>query len=279
MSLSVYNFFPGLALRVVKTFTASGAEFKEGTILHFKERNFLPYHSGHTVYFEEATMWLCDLDETGAIVDNVGNEFFEVYIPDESQPIIDETSVIVENVGNEYLEQYVPGESQFVIEPPAAITAPIPVEPPPTPKMPHMRLDEMFTELRVMVAQTFRDADGREIPTNLAMRFLSNRYFPTDDGLTFVFVERKFRLEPGSPILENADNAFLRPVPSRDSLGGCIEAIYHQWDAGTSPELTDAVDRCCAWLNSPAPRAEAPQYSSENQPFRIAFLFEAIKVI
>jgi hypothetical protein len=246
MSLRVPEFYRGLAVRVVKTFTASGAEFKEGTILHFKSRNFLPYHAGHTVYFEETTMWLCDLDETSVIVENVGNEYFEVYAPGESKPVI----------------------------PP-----PIPIVNPPIPKMPHMRLDEMFTELRLVVAQTFRDADGEEIPADLAMRFLSNRYFTTDDGLTFVFIERKFRLEAGSPILENADNAFLRPVPSQDSLGGCIEAIYHQWDASTSPEVADAIARCSAWLNAPSPRGEAPQYSAENQPFRIAFLFDAIKVI
>jgi hypothetical protein len=39
--------------------------------------DLLPYHGGHTVYFEEATMYLCNLNETGAIVDNPGEMYFE----------------------------------------------------------------------------------------------------------------------------------------------------------------------------------------------------------
>ena len=35
------------------------------------------YHSGHTVFFQEATMYLCDDDETSAIVQNLGGEYFE----------------------------------------------------------------------------------------------------------------------------------------------------------------------------------------------------------
>jgi hypothetical protein len=79
VTLNVWSFYPGLAVRVVKTFRdLSGTEVAEGTILHFKKRDYLPYHSGHTVYFEEVTLCLCDLDESRAIVENVGHEFFEL---------------------------------------------------------------------------------------------------------------------------------------------------------------------------------------------------------
>jgi hypothetical protein len=47
-------------------------------MLHFTQRNYLPYHSGHTVYFQEATMYLCDDDETSAIVQNRDDEYFVV---------------------------------------------------------------------------------------------------------------------------------------------------------------------------------------------------------
>jgi hypothetical protein len=73
----MWNLTPGTAIRIAKTFKDyHGHEFTAGTVLHFKERNYLPYHSGHTVYFNEATMYLCDLDETAAIVQNPGLEYF-----------------------------------------------------------------------------------------------------------------------------------------------------------------------------------------------------------
>ena len=71
--MNIWNLVPGAAIRIVKTFRdCRAAEFTEGTILHFTHRNYLPYHSGHTVYFQEATMYLCDDDDTAAIVQNPG---------------------------------------------------------------------------------------------------------------------------------------------------------------------------------------------------------------
>ena len=69
----------GAVIRVVKTFRdCAGNEFAQGRIVHFKDRDYLPYHSGHTVFFREATMYLCDNDETSAIVQNIGGEYFEL---------------------------------------------------------------------------------------------------------------------------------------------------------------------------------------------------------
>jgi len=76
-SIDVWNLQSGSAIRIVKAFQdCYRNEFKEGTTLHFLRREYLPYHSGHTVYFQEATMYLCDDDETGAIVRNRDGEYF-----------------------------------------------------------------------------------------------------------------------------------------------------------------------------------------------------------
>ena len=76
----IWDLSPGIAIRIVKTFRDHrGNEFTKGTVLHFKHRNYLPYHSGHTVYFEEATMSLCDDDDTRDVVENSNNEYFETY--------------------------------------------------------------------------------------------------------------------------------------------------------------------------------------------------------
>ena len=75
--VNVWNLKPGSAIRIVKTFQDCGShKFEEGRILHFIRRDYLPYHNGHTVYFQEATMYLCDNDETSAIVRNEGREYF-----------------------------------------------------------------------------------------------------------------------------------------------------------------------------------------------------------
>jgi len=75
--VNIWNLTPGAAVRIVKKFRdCTGNEFSEGRILHFTHRNYLPYHSGHTVYFREVTMYLCDDDETSAIVQNRGGEYF-----------------------------------------------------------------------------------------------------------------------------------------------------------------------------------------------------------
>jgi hypothetical protein len=75
--INIRSLTPGAAIRIVKTFRDYyGDEFVEGRILHFTHRDYLPYHSGHTVHFREATIYLCDDDRTGAIVQNHNEEYF-----------------------------------------------------------------------------------------------------------------------------------------------------------------------------------------------------------
>lgn len=78
--VNIYTLEPGATIRIVKTFRDCSArnKFVEGTILHFTGRIYLPYHAGHTVYFREVTMYLCDDDETCAIVQNHNAEYFEL---------------------------------------------------------------------------------------------------------------------------------------------------------------------------------------------------------
>jgi hypothetical protein len=47
--------------------------------------DYLPYRSGPTVSFQEATMYLSDLDDTSDIAENRGNEYFEPYREDLSR--------------------------------------------------------------------------------------------------------------------------------------------------------------------------------------------------
>ena len=76
--MNIWNLKQGTAIRILKNFRdCAGDEFTAGTILHFEHRDYLPYHSGHTVVFKEATMTLCDLDRTSEIVENRGQEYFE----------------------------------------------------------------------------------------------------------------------------------------------------------------------------------------------------------
>jgi len=85
--MNVWNLKPGTVIRIVKTFRdCYGSEFAAGRILHFTHRNYLPYHAGHTVYFQEATIYLCDNDETSAIVQNHNDEYFVVTaLPDSEE--------------------------------------------------------------------------------------------------------------------------------------------------------------------------------------------------
>ena len=74
---TIWSLAPGATIRVAKAFRdCGGTEFAAGTVLHFTHRDYLPYHAGHTVYFQEATMYLCDNDESGAVVQNQGDEYF-----------------------------------------------------------------------------------------------------------------------------------------------------------------------------------------------------------
>lgn len=56
---TVYGLQPGAAYRVMQSFSDFyGGEFTRDELLHFKRRNFLPYHGGHTIEFDERTLYL-----------------------------------------------------------------------------------------------------------------------------------------------------------------------------------------------------------------------------
>ncbi|HYW74517.1 MAG TPA: DUF3601 domain-containing protein [Pyrinomonadaceae bacterium] len=56
---TVYNLIPGSEYRVRQSFRDYyGNEFREGELLRFKERHFLPYHGGHTIIFDARTLYL-----------------------------------------------------------------------------------------------------------------------------------------------------------------------------------------------------------------------------
>lgn len=56
---SVYGLTPGHRYQVIQSFTDYyGNRFEQGEILRFKERHFLPYDGGHTIVFEERSLYL-----------------------------------------------------------------------------------------------------------------------------------------------------------------------------------------------------------------------------
>ncbi len=72
---TVYGLVPGSVYRVMQPFTDHyGNSFAQDELLRFKERHFLPYHGGHTVIFEERTLYLQE-DDNRDILDN-----FSAYI-------------------------------------------------------------------------------------------------------------------------------------------------------------------------------------------------------
>lgn len=67
---TIYGLMPGVEYRVVQSFTDFyGNSFEQNEILRFKSRNFLPYDSGHTIFFEGRTMYLQE-ERNSDILDN-----------------------------------------------------------------------------------------------------------------------------------------------------------------------------------------------------------------
>jgi len=64
---TVYGLQAGTEYRVMQPFSDfHGGQFARDERLHFKRRNFLPYHGGHTIEFDERTLYLqedanCDI--------------------------------------------------------------------------------------------------------------------------------------------------------------------------------------------------------------------------
>lgn len=56
---TIYGLTTECQYQVVKSFTDYyGNSFKQGEVLRFRERHFLPYHGGHTIIFDEQSLYL-----------------------------------------------------------------------------------------------------------------------------------------------------------------------------------------------------------------------------
>jgi hypothetical protein len=77
--LSVWDFSPGLTVRIGRAFTDyDGHEVRTGEVLHLLERTYFPYESGHTLRFAEKTIRLAGIvDEHEPIIENAGNAWFQ----------------------------------------------------------------------------------------------------------------------------------------------------------------------------------------------------------
>ena len=59
VSGTVYGLQPDREYQVLRPFTDYyGNTFEPGQRLHFKSRNFSPYHGGHTIFFAERPLYL-----------------------------------------------------------------------------------------------------------------------------------------------------------------------------------------------------------------------------
>lgn len=67
---TVYGLTPGSEYRVVQTFTDYyGNSFHKDEVLRFQTRQFLPYHGGHTINFENRPLFLQE-DQNKEILDH-----------------------------------------------------------------------------------------------------------------------------------------------------------------------------------------------------------------
>jgi Domain of unknown function (DUF3601) len=67
---TVYGLVQGVEYQVIQTFTDYYQnQFQQGELLRFKERHYLPYHGGHTIVFDQRSLYLQD-DEHAAIISN-----------------------------------------------------------------------------------------------------------------------------------------------------------------------------------------------------------------
>jgi hypothetical protein len=78
-NLSVWDFFPGLTVRVIRTFRDyDGQEIRAGEVLHFAGSSYFFYDGGHTLRFAEKTIRLAGIvEEHGPIIANTGNGWFQ----------------------------------------------------------------------------------------------------------------------------------------------------------------------------------------------------------
>lgn len=75
---TIYGLTTECQYRVVRSFMDYyGNSFKQGDVLRFRERHFLPYHGGHTVIFEERALYLQE-KVNAEILDNFSEYIIKV---------------------------------------------------------------------------------------------------------------------------------------------------------------------------------------------------------
>lgn len=72
---TIFGLIPGQGYKVIQDITDHhGNSFHQNETLRFKERHFLPYHGGHTVIFDQRTLYLQE-EQNSDLVNN-----FSVYL-------------------------------------------------------------------------------------------------------------------------------------------------------------------------------------------------------
>jgi len=75
---TVYGMISGREYRVMKSFTDYyGNSFQRNELLRFKERHFLPYDGGHTIIFDERSLYLQE-DRNQEILENFSEYIAQV---------------------------------------------------------------------------------------------------------------------------------------------------------------------------------------------------------
>lgn len=75
---TLYGLVPGSQYQVMNSFTDYyGNSFERGEILRFKERHFLPYDGGHTIVFDQRSLYLQE-DKNREILDNFSKYIAQV---------------------------------------------------------------------------------------------------------------------------------------------------------------------------------------------------------
>lgn len=70
--IDIYSLVPGEKYRVTRDFTDHRNNLvKQGEILAYVERNFSPYHGGHTLVFVDRSIFLQE-DENQDLIDRFG---------------------------------------------------------------------------------------------------------------------------------------------------------------------------------------------------------------
>ena len=151
------------------------------------------------------------------------------------------------------------------------------------PKLPHLPVRHFFSGLVIRAARDFTDSQGRAICSGDRLKLLSCE--PTDDGYVLSPIVRWIRLSAADPvhaaIIENADNAWLQPVPSIHCLEELREAIDRELSVADEDEemddddierietLRDDVEACEAWLSQSGERLPAPRCRSGSLAARV----------